>query len=77
MSTGEEAVKADEVPFSPAENASPTPCEEELRKAYFEYNRSVRVANSKIACMLVVVLMPVGFTLDLFVYPQDFNSSFF
>jgi len=37
----------------------------------------VRVANSKVACMLVVVLMPVGMLLDLFVYPQEYKLFLF
>lgn len=41
-----------------------------LKAAFFEYNRSVRIASSKIACMLVIVLMPVGVSLDYLVYPQ-------
>lgn len=46
-----------------------------LKAAFFEYNRSVRIASSKIACMLVIVLMPVGVSLDYLVYPQF--SGFF
>lgn len=44
--------------------------QEGLKAAFFEYNRSVRIASSKIACMLVIVLMPVGVSLDYLVYPQ-------
>ncbi len=44
--------------------------ESELRKSYFEYNRDVRILNSKAGCMLVVVLMPAGLSLDYFVYPD-------
>jgi len=42
----------------------------DLKAAFFEYNRDVRIANSKIACMLVIVLVPVGVTLDYYVYPE-------
>jgi len=43
----------------------------DLKTAFFEYNRDVRITNSKIACMLVIVLMPVGVSLDYFVYPEQ------
>jgi signal transduction histidine kinase len=48
---------------------------QELKQSFFEYNRDYRIANSKVGCMLVVVLMPAGFLLDYFVYPQ--NVKFF
>ncbi len=54
--------------FSLEESAAPS---NDLKQAFFEYNRDVRIANSKIACMLVIVLMPVGVTLDYFVYPEQ------
>jgi signal transduction histidine kinase len=44
---------------------------EELRRSFFEYNRDYRIANSKVGCMLVVVLMPAGLLLDYFVYPKE------
>lgn len=47
------------------------PSRQELERAFFEYNREVRIASSKIGCMLVVVLMPVGVALDYFVYPAQ------
>ncbi|PAW78056.1 MAG: hypothetical protein B9S32_09215 [Verrucomicrobia bacterium Tous-C9LFEB] len=56
---------------SPGEDAA----QAALKAAFFEYNRSVRIASSKIACMLVIVLMPVGVSLDYLVYPQF--SGFF
>jgi len=39
-----------------------------IRQAYTDYTASVRVRNSKVACMLVIALMPAGFLLDYFVY---------
>ncbi|HUB68655.1 MAG TPA: ATP-binding protein [Candidatus Methylacidiphilales bacterium] len=46
------------------------PSTEDLRQSFFEYNRDVRISNSKAGCMLVVVLMPAGVSLDYFVYPN-------
>jgi signal transduction histidine kinase len=43
---------------------------QDLKNSFFEYNRSFRISSSKVGCMLVVVLMPAGLTLDYFVYPQ-------
>jgi len=47
-----------------------------LKDSFFEYNKSHRIANSKVGCMLVVVLMPAGLTLDYFVYPQKLGLFF-
>ncbi|MEK7677316.1 MAG: HAMP domain-containing sensor histidine kinase, partial [Verrucomicrobiota bacterium] len=43
----------------------------ELQQAFSEYDRRERLTNAKVACALVVVLMPAGFTLDCFVYPEQ------
>lgn len=54
----------------------PTPIDEysstsaELRQAYDAYVDEVRVRNSKVALVLVMVLMPAGFVLDSFVYKE-------
>ncbi len=48
----------------------------ELASAYFEYNRGVRITGSKTACILVIALMPVGFFLDYFVYPEKLGFFF-
>ncbi|MDD5262851.1 MAG: histidine kinase dimerization/phospho-acceptor domain-containing protein, partial [Methylacidiphilales bacterium] len=45
------------------------PPSQELQQSFFEYNREFRISNSKVGCMLVVVLMPAGLSLDYFVYP--------
>lgn len=34
--------------------------EQAIKSSFFEYNRTVRIENSKIACMLAVLPMPVG-----------------
>ena len=52
------------------------PPSEDLRKSFFEYNRDVRLANSKVGCMLVVVLVPAGVSLDYFVYPKELGLFF-
>jgi signal transduction histidine kinase len=42
----------------------------ELKRAYDAYTAEVRVRNSKVACALVMALMPAGFVLDSFVYHE-------
>lgn len=49
---------------------------EAIRSAFFEYNKDFRISSSKIACMLVIVLMPVGFSLDYFVYREQVGFFF-
>jgi signal transduction histidine kinase len=49
---------------------------QDLKNSFFEYNKSFRISNSKVGCMLVVVLMPAGLTLDYFVYPQKLGLFF-
>src|SRR5580698_3914670 len=39
-------------------------------EAFIAHEREQRIYTGKIACLLVVFLMPVGFCLDYFVYPQ-------
>jgi signal transduction histidine kinase len=41
----------------------------EIRDAYARYTREGNIRNSRVACVLVVVLMPIGYLMDLFVYP--------
>src|ERR1700754_352379 len=52
------------------------PTSRELEESFFEYNRDVRLLNSRVGCMLVVVLMPAGINLDYFVYPQALGLFF-
>jgi signal transduction histidine kinase len=42
-----------------------------FEEAYRARERLERVRNGKVACALVVFLMPAGITLDLFVYPEQ------
>jgi signal transduction histidine kinase len=39
-------------------------------EAYLARERQERISSGKVACALVVLLMPAGITLDLFVYPD-------
>ena len=41
-----------------------------FKEAYASRERQERLGSGKVACALVVFLMPVGITLDLFVYPD-------
>ena len=47
----------------------------EIQQAYSRYTSSVSVRNSKVACVLVILLMPAGIVLDYFVY-RDHVSRF-
>jgi len=41
----------------------------EIQKAYAEHDREDSIANSKVGCVLAILLMPLGsFSMDLFVY---------
>lgn len=45
-----------------------------VTRAWGEEDRSARLRFSKIGCVLALVLIPAGVTLDLFVYPQFFSK---
>jgi signal transduction histidine kinase len=47
-----------------------------LSSAYLEDDRRQRVLHSKIGCVLALVLMPAGITLDFFVYPEELGALF-
>ncbi|MCL4179808.1 MAG: response regulator [Verrucomicrobia bacterium] len=47
---------------------------EEVLAAYHDYDREVSLNNIKVACVLGMILMPAGFILDLFVYPDRWES---
>jgi signal transduction histidine kinase len=40
----------------------------EVQKAFAEYDRQVRISNSKLGAVLAMILMPAGASLDYFVY---------
>src|SRR5690242_17326258 len=45
-----------------------------LRQAFLVEEQQVRIDTGKIACLLVIVLMPVGVTLDFFIYPDQLKE---
>ncbi len=45
--------------------------ESRVQQAFLEHERSVRVANFRIACLTAFVFMPVGWSLDWLVYPDQ------
>jgi signal transduction histidine kinase len=47
---------------------------EEVLAAYRDYDREVSLNNIKVGCVLGMILMPAGFILDLFVYPDRWES---
>ncbi len=48
----------------------------EIRRAYADYTLATSVRNAQVALVLVIVLMPIGYVLDRFVY-NEFTSYFF
>ena len=53
----------------------PATSDPEFVEALVAHDRRERIHTGKVACVLVIVLMPVGVTLDYFVYPE--NAGFF
>ncbi|EAR21162.1 Response regulator receiver:ATP-binding region, ATPase-like:Histidine kinase A, N-terminal [Nitrococcus mobilis Nb-231] len=45
-----------------------------VEQAWAEKDRSARLRFSRIGCVLALVLIPAGVTLDLFIYPQFFGK---
>ncbi|MCO6441918.1 MAG: response regulator [Nitrococcus mobilis] len=45
-----------------------------VERAWAEEDRAARLRFSRIGCVLALVLIPAGVTLDLFVYPQFFGE---
>jgi signal transduction histidine kinase len=43
----------------------------EIREEYRRYTLTNTIRNSKVACALVMVLMPAGYLMDRFVFPQQ------
>lgn len=48
----------------------------QIQEAFLKTERSVRVRNYRVACIMATIFMPAGVTLDLLVYPE-FAWSFF
>lgn len=42
----------------------------EIQEAYSRYTLADSIRNSKVACILVMVLMPIGYAMDCFVYSK-------
>src|SRR5512136_2275233 len=51
--------------------ASATPDSGEIQAAFAEYDRQETISNFKVACMIGMTLMPAGFVLDSYVYPDQ------
>jgi two-component system, sensor histidine kinase PhcS len=47
-----------------------------LTEAYREFDRVLRVRQSKVGCFLALILMPAGISLDYFVYPHLLGKAF-
>jgi general stress protein CsbA len=63
-------------PVSPAKDNSDKTSLEEVKAAFFEYNCGVRITNTKVAFILVMILLPIGVSLDYFVYPEQCGFFF-
>jgi signal transduction histidine kinase len=48
----------------------------ELTAAFLEYERGVRIQNYRVACVLALIFMPAGATLDILVYPRKAAEFF-
>jgi hypothetical protein len=48
----------------------------EFKQAFLDHERQVRINTGKLACALVVVLMPFGVLLDFAVYPDKAGYFF-
>jgi signal transduction histidine kinase len=53
---------------------SPTSSNTDFAAAFVANERQERLHTGKIACMLVIVLMPAGIALDYFVYPKNLGG---
>jgi signal transduction histidine kinase len=56
-----------------AETSAPTIV---IEQAFQESERSVRIHNFRVACMLAFIFMPAGVTLDYLVYPEHLGKFF-
>src|SRR3954447_17269053 len=58
-------------------NVTPSsPPTEEIKQAYSAYTLADSIRNSKVACILVILLMPFGYILDYFVYHGQLEYFF-
>ncbi|MGD1087278.1 MAG: ATP-binding protein [Verrucomicrobiota bacterium] len=49
----------------------------EIFKAYHDYETRQRIINTRVGCILVVLLMPAGSALDYFVYRDELRPFFY
>lgn len=54
----------------------PTQHEKEFEQAFISRERQDRIRSGKVACALVMFLMPAGVILDLWVYPEQVREFF-
>ena len=54
----------------------PTQHEQEFEQAFISRERQDRIRSGKVACALVMFLMPAGVILDLWVYPEHVREFF-
>jgi signal transduction histidine kinase len=54
----------------------PPAASQELKTAFLNYEREVRIQNYKVACILALVFMPAGVVLDFLVYPSHVVEFF-
>ena len=47
-----------------------------IEEAYTETDRAYRIVESKIGCIVALILVPAGITLDYFIYPAHFVDFF-
>lgn len=52
------------------------PNQDEIQKAYARYTQADSIRNSRVACALVMVLMPPGYLMDIYVYPELADEFF-
>lgn len=50
---------------------NPETATQEIRESYRRYTLTNTIRNSKVACALVMVLMPAGYVMDKFVFPDQ------
>ncbi len=48
----------------------------QIREEYARYTLATSIRNSKVACVLVALLMPLGTLMDRFVYREDYGYFF-
>ena len=49
---------------------------EELKKDYREFDRDLRVRQTRIGALLAIILVPAGSSLEYFIYPEYLKEFF-